>query len=313
MPSISFDPVVIYMLSGIYLILFFASCITWILGKKYPEKSFTELKQRVRSWWIMVMVFSFAMLLTRTVSIVFLGFVSFLTLKEYFSIIPVRRADRRVLFWAYLAIPIQFYFVSIGWYGMFLIFIPIYLFLFIPFRMVLIGDTKNFLQAAGTTHWGVMAFVFSLSHVSYLLMLPPASNAVVGGAGMMLFLVFLTQANDVAQYIWGKQFGKHKIIPKVSPNKTWEGFGGGVLTTTVLALGLSPWLTPMALPMAAAAGVLISCAGFVGDVTISALKRDLGIKDSGTMLPGHGGVLDRVDSLIYTAPLFFHFVYYFYY
>lgn len=313
MPSISFDPVVICMLSGIYIILCVASCITWILGKKYPEKSFTELKQRVRSWWVMVMVFSFAMLLTRTVSIVFLGFVSFLTLKEYFSIIPVRRADRRVLFWAYLAIPIQFYFVSIGWYGMFLVFIPVYLFLFIPFRMVLIGDTKNFLQAAGTTHWGVMAFVFSLSHVSYLLMLPPASGASVGGAGMMLFLVFLTQANDVAQYIWGKQFGKHKIIPKVSPNKTWEGFGGGVLTTTVLALGLSPWLTPMALPMAAAAGVLISCAGFIGDVTISALKRDLGIKDSGTMLPGHGGVLDRVDSLIYTAPLFFHFVYYFYY
>lgn len=179
--------------------------------------------------------------------------------------------------------------------------------------MVLIGETKHFLQAAGTLHWGLMAFVFSLSHLAYLLILPKSQAFSAGGAGLMLFVVFLTQFNDVSQYIWGKLFGKHHIIPKVSPNKTWEGFLGGLLTTIALATGLSKVLTPLSLPMALVAGVLISSAGFIGDVTISALKRDLGIKDSGNLLPGHGGILDRVDSLVYTAPLFFHFTYYFYF
>ena len=128
-----------------------------------------------------------------------------------------------------------------------------------------------------------------------------------------MFLTFLTEFNDVAQYIWGKTLGRNKIIPMVSPSKTWEGFLGGVATTTVLSVLLSSWLTPMSYQVALMAGLLISAAGFIGDVTISALKRDIGLKDSGSMLPGHGGILDRIDSLTYTAPLFFHFIYYIYY
>ncbi|MEJ2575054.1 MAG: phosphatidate cytidylyltransferase, partial [Gammaproteobacteria bacterium] len=130
---------------------------------------------------------------------------------------------------------------------------------------------------------------------------------------LVLYLVFLTQFNDVMQYTWGKLFGRHKIIPKVSPNKTWQGFGGGVLTTAVLAALLGPWLTPLSIPQAILAGLIIGAGGFVGDVIISALKRDIGVKDSGSLLPGHGGLLDRLDSLLYTAPLFFHFVYYLHY
>jgi phosphatidate cytidylyltransferase len=158
-----------------------------------------------------------------------------------------------------------------------------------------------------------MTLVFGISHIAYLLVLPEANNPNAGGAGLVLFLVFLTQFNDVAQYVWGKNLGRHKIIPKVSPNKTWEGFLGGVATTTLLSVLLSHWLTPMPWTVAIAAGLLISIAGFIGDVTISALKRDIGLKDSGSMLPGHGGILDRIDSLTYTAPLFFHFIYYLYY
>ena len=144
-------------------------------------------------------------------------------------------------------------------------------------------------------------------------MLPSSGEAVAGGAGLVLFLVFLTQFNDVSQYIWGKMLGKRKIIPKVSPNKTWEGFLGGVGTTTVCALLLSSFLTPLSLLLAVGAGLIIGVGGFIGDVTISAIKRDIGIKDSGSLLPGHGGILDRIDSLTYTAPLFFHYVYYFCY
>ncbi len=158
-----------------------------------------------------------------------------------------------------------------------------------------------------------MTTVFSISHVAFLLVLPAENNPAAGGAGLVLFLVFLTQFNDVGQYIWGKVLGQHRVIPKVSPNKTWEGLIGGVATTTALAALLASWLTPLDLKEAILAGLLIGLGGFVGDVTISALKRDVGAKDSGSLLPGHGGILDRIDSLTYTAPLFFHFVYYLHY
>ena len=179
--------------------------------------------------------------------------------------------------------------------------------------MVMIGETQAFLHSVASLNWGIMTFVFGMSHVAYLLVLPLANNPTAGGAGLVLFLVFLTQLNDVAQYCWGRMLGRHKIVPKVSPNKTWEGFLGGVVTTAVLAALLARVLTPMTWRVAALAGIMISCAGFLGDVTISALKRDIGLKDTGNLLPGHGGILDRIDSLTYTAPLFFHFVHYFYY
>jgi phosphatidate cytidylyltransferase len=300
-------------LGGLYAILVAASASVLWLRWRAPENDRTELVQRIRSWWLIVSIFTVAMIMSRNVSVAFFAFVSFLALKEYLSIVPTRRADRRVLFWAYLAIPVQYYWVAQAWYGMFIVFIPVYVFLLLPMRMVLIGETKEFLRAAGTLHWGIMTLVFGISHIAYLLVLPEASNPNAGGPGLVLFLVFLTQFNDVAQYLWGKTLGRHKIIPKVSPTKTWEGFLGGVATTTLLSLLLSGWLTPMSWAVAIAAGLLISIAGFIGDVTISALKRDIGLKDSGSMLPGHGGILDRIDSLTYTAPLFFHFIYYLYY
>jgi len=289
---------------------------TLIIGLKHffkPGAGDRELWLRMRSWWVMAGLFVLAIAVNRQLSIVFFALVSFLALKEYFSIIPTRRADRRVLFWAYLAIPVQYFWVSEAWFGMFIIFIPVYLFLLLPMRMVIIGETKDFLRAAGTLHWGLMTMVFSLSHAAFFLVLDGATNPAGGGAGLVLYLIFLTQFNDVAQYVWGKLTGRHKIIPKVSPNKTWEGFLGGLGTTTALAMVLAPYLTPLTPIESLGAGLLIALGGFIGDVTISALKRDLGVKDSGSLLPGHGGVLDRIDSLTYTAPLLFHFVYYLHY
>jgi phosphatidate cytidylyltransferase len=215
-----------------------------------------------------------------------------------------------VLFWAYLAIPVQYLWIGMRWYGMFIVFVPVFAFLLLPMRMVLIGETEGFLRAAGTLHWGLMATVFSLSHVAFLLVLPQGLNPHGGGPGLVLYLVFLTEFNDVAQYLWGRTLGRHKVIPKVSPGKTVEGLLGGVSTTIALAWLLAPWLTPFSTGEALLAGVVIGLGGFVGDVVISALKRDLHIKDSGTLLPGHGGILDRIDSLSYTAPLFFHLVWY---
>jgi phosphatidate cytidylyltransferase len=171
------------------------------------------------------------------------------------------------------------------------------------------GQTDGFLHAVGLLSWGLMITVFSLSHTALLLAYGVRHG---GGAGPLLFLVGLTQFNDVAQFTWGKLFGRHTIVPKVSPKKTWEGFIGGLLTTIVIATLVGPYLTPMPRLWSALAGALIAGSGFLGDITISASKRDLGVKDSGTLIPGHGGILDRVDSLIYAAPVFFHFLNFFF-
>jgi len=256
----------------------------------------------------MTSVFAIAIGLDRRLSFFFLGFRSFLALKEFLSLIQTRRADRRVLFWAYLAIPFQFFWTSQAWYGMFIIFIPVYLFLLLPVRMILVGETEGFLKAVGTAHWGVMTTVFCLSHLAYLLILDNARTP-AGGAGLLLFAVFLTQFNDVVQYISGKLLGRHKV----SPNKTVEGLLGGVVTTFGLSILIAPFLTPLYRHESLAAGLIISFGGFVGGVVMSTVKRDQGIKDSGSILLGHGGILDRVDNLTFTAPLFFHYIYYMHY
>jgi len=275
---------------------------------------FDEVVQRLRTWWIIIVLLSSAILLSSGTSLVFFALISFLGLKEFLTLAPTRRVDRNVLFYIYLSIPVQYLWAALEWYGMFIIFVPVYLFLFVPLRMVLSGNTSNFLKAAGVLHWGVMTTVFSLSHLAFLLMLPGTEQNPHGsGPALVLYLIILTQLNDIAQFIWGKAFGSRRVVPLVSPNKTWEGLIGGVLTTTTLATILSIWMTPMTLLQGLVAGLGISIFGFVGDVCVSAVKRDLGIKDTSQMLPGHGGVLDRVDSLTYTAPLFFHFIYYFCY
>lgn len=287
-----------------------ATLVVQLLRAKQPQRDWREVTQRIWTWWIIAGLFILAILAGRTLSILFFALVSFLALKEYFSLIPTRRADRRILFWAYLAIPLQFYWVYLEWYGMFIIFIPVYMFLLLPMRMVMIGDTEGFLRAAGTVHWGLMTMVFALSHTAFLLILRfPNQPDLHPGPGLVLYLVTLTELNDILQYLWGKSLGKRPIVPTVSPGKTWAGFLGGVATTVLLATLAGPYLTPMDYRQSLVAGVILGVGGFIGDVCLSALKRDVHVKDSSAMLPGHGGVLDRVDSLIYTSPLFFHYVY----
>jgi len=299
-------------LAGIWALLVVASIAVWLLANRRGDGGDQELPARLRTWWWIIGFFSIALIAGRVGAVWLFGLVSFLAFKEYISLIPTRRADRRVLFWAYLAIPVQYYWVAGGWYGMFIIFIPVFVTLLLPMRMVLLGATDGFIRATGTIVWGLMTTVFGLSHAAFLLALP-AAVAPAGGAGLLLFLVLLTQVNDIAQYIWGKSLGTAKVLPSVSPGKTWAGLVGGVATTTTLAMLLGPWLTPLAGWPLVAAGLLIGVFGFIGDVTVSAVKRDLGIKDTGRLLPGHGGMLDRVDSLTYTAPLFFHYLYFLYY
>ena len=301
---------VIWALGVIYGLLIAASVIVGVLKWRSPGNATTELSRRVTSWWFMITIFTIAIVTNRIVSTVFLGLMTYLAFKEYISLIPTRPVDRIILFFAYLAIPVQFTFAHLNSYGLFLVFIPVWMFLFFPMVMTLVGKTEGFLRAVGTLSWGMMITVFALSHTAMLLAAGPSAGP-AGGAGLLLFLVALTQFNDVAQFTWGKLFGRHKIVPKVSPNKTWEGFWGGFGSTMVVAALAGPFLTPMPFYYAALAGGMIAIAGFLGDVTISAFKRDLGVKDSGGLIPGHGGILDRVDSLTYAAPVFYHAMHFF--
>ena len=302
-----------WVLGGIAVLLVVATAAAWLLQRRRPQADYRELTQRINAWWVMVAVFAAALALGPTWSIVFFAFVSFLALKEFLSLIPTRRADRRVLFWAYLTVPVQYWWVADGYFSMFVLFIPVWGLFIVTARMVLMQETRDFLRAIGTLQWGMLTTVFALSHVAYLLVLPGQTGGPGEGAGLVVYLVLLTELNDVAQYVWGKSLGRRKIVPTVSPGKTFEGLLGGIVTTTVMAVLLAPLLTPLDRWQAVAAGLMIGMGGFLGDITISSVKRDIGVKDSGTLIAGHGGVLDRVNSLMATAPLFFHFIRFFHY
>jgi phosphatidate cytidylyltransferase len=292
-------------------VLVFASTLFWIMRKIKPGPQVDELVLRTKSWWIMAGIFITAALVHPGISFVAFGFLSFAALRELSSISKnARIEDRSVIFWAYLAIPVQYYIAYMGWFAPFLIFIPVFMFTWIPFLLVLKGHTQDIARSMSVIPTHLMLTVFSISHLAYLLSLPELPGFEVGGRGLLLYVVFLM--NDVFQFTWGKLLGRRKIIEKISPNKTWEGFIGGLLSTVAAAYFLR-FLTPFSAEIALLAGLLIACSGFVGDIIVSAIKRDFGLKDTGTAIKGHGGILDRIDSLAISSPFFFYFVYLLYY
>jgi phosphatidate cytidylyltransferase len=292
-------------------VLVVASAAVAALRRARPGQDFSELASRVRAWWMMAAVFFAAILVSDRLSLVFFGFLSFWAMKEYITLLKTRPADHHALVFTFLAIPIQYYWIAIGWYGMFIIFIPVYMLLALPVRMVLSKETSGFVASASQIQLGMMFFAFGLSHMAYLLTVGEVDPTGANGRTLVLFLVFVVEMSDVLQYVWGKTAGRHKIIPTVSPNKTWEGFVGGVISATLLSLAIR-FLTPFSVKETLLVSLLITVAGFCGGAVMSAVKRDFGVKDFGSVIPGHGGMLDRVDSLCYAAPIFFHYVRYFY-
>jgi phosphatidate cytidylyltransferase len=306
---ININPDILIVIGLIFAILVFATTLFYIVGKVKPEANLRELKMRTKSWWVMATVFIACTMFNPVVSYFAIGLLSFLALRELFTMLNLRQSDRRAIFWAYLAIPIQYYLAYKHYYGAFIIFIPVVMYMFLPFRLVLKGETNGIIQSMAILPGALMLCVFGISHMAYMLSLPDIKGFAAGGRGILLFLVFLTEINDVLQFTWGKLLGKHKIIPLVSPNKTWEGFIGGVISTTIIGYFLC-FLTPLSPLQAAFASFMVAVSGFVGDIVISAVKRDIGLKDTGTTIPGHGGLLDRIDSLSYTAPVLFHIIYF---
>lgn len=293
-------------------VLIAASLVVRMLKPRLSDRASAELKDRTSTWWWIIGLLTVAFALGQTATVIVFALVSYLALKEYFTALPIRQADRGVILLAYLTVPIQYWFVEMGAYGFFAIFVPVYAFLFLAFGLVLAGETSGFIRSVGLLQWGLMLTVYNLSHLAFLLTLGEYEGVALEGFGLLLFALIVVQANDVFQFVWGKLLGRRKILPKVSPGKTWEGFLLGGLTTVALAWLLAPVLTPFTSSHALLIGAGLAITGFIGDVTLSAVKRDLGIKDMGAVLPGHGGYLDRLDSLTLSAPLFFHFTRYFY-
>src|SRR3990167_10957736 len=299
------DMLVIYKTIGaLFALLGVASMIGNILDAK-PNLS--DLKQRILSWWLILPLFSLALVINGPIFLILLAFISFMGLKEFISSIPTGQIDRKIIFILYLAIPIQYILV---WYHSLALtyFIPLYMFLFIGFMAVITGKIKGMLVSVATLYWGLVLTVYCMSYVGYLSTLPSSTIYPAGGAGVVLYLIVLTQLNDVAQYCWGKLLGGRKIIPNVSPNKTMAGFVGGVTTISLLSIPLGAIFVSLNPLLALFAGLIVAVSGFFGDVLLSIVKRDLEIKDFSSFIPAHGGMLDRVDSLIVSAPLFYQFL-----
>jgi phosphatidate cytidylyltransferase len=288
-----------------------ASVVAWLLARRGPSKVVDNLTARIRAWWVMVVVLAGALFAGRNAVILLFAFISFNGLREFITLTPTKRADHTALFLSFfIVLPAQYALIWMDWYGLFAVFIPVYGFLLLPIVAVLAADSTDFLARTAETQWGLMICVYCISHVPALMTLriPGFGDR---SALLMVFLLVVAQSSDVLQYVCGKLLGRRKIAPLVSPSKTVEGFVGGVACATALGAGL--WtITPFRPWQAAGMALVITLMGFLGGLVMSAIKRDRGVKDWGHLIEGHGGVMDRLDSVAFSAPVFFHLTRYFF-
>jgi phosphatidate cytidylyltransferase len=305
----------IQLFGGVLGLLMVASTLGFILVRRArtPESIATveNLNERIKAWWMMVALFAVAFWFGKMVTIVLFALTSFYCLREFLSITPTRPEDHRPIVAAfYLFIPLQYWLIATGWQSLFSIAIPVWAFLLLPILSVLKGEVSDFLLRSARIQWALMLAVFCVSHAPALLMLDIPHYE---GQNFLLlfFLIAIVQLSDVLQYVFGKLFGRHKLAPRISPAKTWEGLIGGGLSASAIGAGLW-WITPFTPLQAAGMAFVIVLAGFCGGLVLSAVKRSLGAKDWGTMIDGHGGALDRMDSVSFAAPVFFHLTNYFF-
>lgn len=301
----------ILLIGGVFALLALASAVGLVLARRHPGETVSNLNARIKAWWAMVAVFAVAFVVGKELTIALFALTSFWCLREFLSITPTRPEDHRAVAVAfYLFIPLQYWLIWDNWQTLFSILIPVWAFLLLPVLAVPKGETDDFLQRTARIQWALMLTVFCISHAPALLILH-----IPGFAGqnflLLFFLITVVQLSDVLQYVFGKLLGRHKVAPRVSPAKTWEGLVGGSLSATAVGAGLW-WITPFAPWQAALMALAIVLAGFCGGLVLSAVKRSLGAKDWGTMIEGHGGALDRMDSVSFAAPVFFHLTNYFF-
>ena len=300
--------------SGVLGLLVVASGVGFALGRRVRtpagRATVDNLNARIKAWWLMVAVFALATTLGSTVTLMLFALTSFYCLREFLSITPTRAADHNAVAAAfYVFIPLQYWLIADDWKTLFSILIPVWAFLLLPVLSVLRGETADFLARTARIQWALMLAVYCISHAPALLLLE--IEGFEENFLLLFFLIAIVQLSDVLQYVFGKLFGKRKVAPRVSPAKTWEGLLGGGISATLIGAGLW-WITPFQPGQAAALAGAIVIAGFAGGLVLSAVKRSLGAKDWGTMIEGHGGVLDRMDSVSFAVPVFYHLTNYYF-
>ena len=300
--------------SLVALLAIASGAAAWLRSRPADAKkaaSRANLVARINAWWVMVAILAVAFLAGSTVTLILFGLASFFALREFVTLTPSNPGDRLPLSLSFFVVlPLQFVLIGLHRYGLFAIFIPVWAFLLLPSIAAMRSDVDDFLSRSAKQQWGLMVTVYSLSHAPALLMLD-----IPGAAGrdalLLFYLLLVVQMSDVMQYVFGKLFGRTKIAPVVSPSKTVEGFVGGGIAATLIGAAMW-WITPFTPLQSAAMAAVIVMMGFLGGLTLSAVKRSLGAKDWGVMIEGHGGVLDRTDSICFAAPMFFHIVRFFY-
>ena len=291
--------------------------------KRQPESHLDpailrNFNKRVTSWLTICVMLVIAFMLDRSVTIALFGFVSFWALREFITMTPTRRGDHRTLFWVLFGFtPLQYVLVGIDNYDLFTIVIPVYASLFIPARIAFAGDHKRFLERTAKIQFGLLICVYSLSHAAALLNLDLAKwNSAKGiyepwesdTYGLLFFFIAIVQVSDILHFLWDRLFGRHLIAAAVNATKTWEGLLGAACCTSLVGMGIQVLLpvTPFTWWGAGFMALIISIMASSGSMTMSAIKRDRGVKEHGTLVLGHAGVLDRIDSICFSAPIFFH-------
>jgi len=265
-----------------------------------------RFNERIRMWWLMLAILASGMILGQIACLVLFFGVSFWALREFITMTPTRRSDHRTLFWVFFVFtPLQYVLVGCGqeYYDLYSIMIPVFASLFIPARIAVSNDPKRFLERSAKIQAGLLICVYAISFAPAILTLDFADW---DGANedLLLFFVVLVQVNDILQYGWGKLLGRHLIAPSINASRTWEGLVGGLVSSTLLGI-LFYWITPFRIWEAGLIAMVTGLMGFAGGITMSAIKRDRGVMDYGTLVQGHAGLLDRIDSLCFAAPVFY--------
>jgi len=313
----------VWVIGGAIAALSIGSLARWVSLRGADADVARSRLGSLKTWWALAILLALALLLGKWGVALLFTFASWLGLREYLRLVFGQEGDRLTKAVAYACVPINYLLIVLQWQTAFTVFVPLVAMLMLITAGVSKRSPGDYFRATAAVHWGLLLTVYGFSHAVLLFTLPVPESGGAASAGWFLFLVILTETDDIAQALVGRRIGKHKITPVISPNKTSEGFAGGLVTSILLALLLAPWLTPLAdsvalermqLPVpvpyfwAAVAGVLISLFGFLGDINMSAAKRAAGVKDGGTLLPGQGGMIDRIDSLTLAAPSFYYLV-----
>lgn len=279
-------------------------------AKDGPMPVIEAFHARVYSWWGMVFMLAIAFAFGRAGVVALFAMLSFAALREFLTLTHKTRADHWALLISFFVIlPVQYWLIYIEWYGLYSIFIPVYAFLFLPIIAALRGEPNRFLSRMAETQWALMVTVFAASHVPALLSLDIAGfedRQIL----LIAWLVIVIQGTDTLQYSFSSFFGKTPIAASLSTSKTWEGFAAAIPSGVLIAVFLG-WLTPFSIWADGLLGLAVILMGLMGSLVMSAIKRDKGVKDWGHLLAGQGGFIDRLDSVVFAAPVFFHLVRFF--